>query len=62
MRVYQVRGYPRSHYFVKTFDELLQIMSWSDKNDVGCLHESSTIHGYGFSIKQNFEWFALKWL
>lgn len=31
MEVYQVRGYPRNHYFVKTFDELLQILSWSEK-------------------------------
>jgi hypothetical protein len=62
MRIFQVPGYPRSHYFVKTFDELLQIVSWSNKNNVDMLHESSTIHGYGFSIKQNFEWFALKWL
>lgn len=63
MRVYQVAGYPRTHYFVKTFSELLEIMSWADKNDVRCLHESSSMHGYGFSVKEkNFEWFALKWL
>lgn len=31
MKVYQVRGYPRNHYFVKTFSELLEIMSWSEK-------------------------------
>lgn len=62
MRIFQVPGYPRSHYFVKTFSELLEIASWAYKNNVGLLHESSTIHGYGFSIKQNFEWFALKWL
>ena len=63
MKVYQVAGYPRTHYFVKTFDELLQIMSWMSKNNVGYLHESSTMHGYGFSVREkNFEWFALKWL
>lgn len=63
MRVYQVAGYPRSHYFVKTFSELLEIASWANKNDVKCLHESSGIHGYGFSVgEKNFEWFALKWL
>lgn len=62
MRVYQVAGYPRNHYFVKTFRELLEIMTWSEKNSVKCLHESSTMHGYGFSVSKNFAWFALKWL
>lgn len=60
--VYQVAGYPRNHYFVKTFQEFLDIMSWMRKNDVDYLHESSTMHGYGFSIRKNFDWFALKWL
>lgn len=62
MKVYQVPGYPRNHYFVKTFDELLQILSWMDKNNVDGLHESSSQHGYGFSIRKNFEWFSLAWL
>lgn len=62
MKVYQVRGYPASHYFVETFSELLEIMSWSGKNNVDILHESSSIHGYGFSIRKNFDWFVLKWL
>lgn len=63
MRVYQVAGYPRTHYFVKTFSELLEIMSWANKNNVKCLHESSGPRGYGFSVKEkNFAWFALKWL
>ena len=62
MKVYQVPGYPKNHYFVKDFQELLIIMSWMSKNDVGYLHESSTIHGYGFSVRKNFEWFSLRWL
>lgn len=62
MKVYQVTGYPRNHYFVRTFDELLQILSWMDKNNVDGLHESSSQHGYGFSIRKNFEWFSLAWL
>jgi hypothetical protein len=62
MKVYQVAGYPRSHYFVKDFQEFLDIMGWMMKNDVGYLHESSSIHGYGFSIKSNIEWFKLRWL
>jgi len=62
MKVYQVRGYPDNHYFVKTFDELIQMWSWMQKNNVDALHESSTIHGYGFSVHKNFEWFSLTWL
>lgn len=62
MKVYQVAGYPNNHYFVKDFQELLNIMSWMRKNNVGHLHESSGIHGYGFSVRKNFEWFALRWL
>lgn len=62
MKVYQVAGYPSNHYFVKTFDELLQMLSWMNKNNVDALHESSTIHGYGFSVSKNFEWFSLRWL
>lgn len=61
MTVYQVRGYPGNYYFVKTFNELLELASWSGKNDVYILHESSGIHGYGFSVQTNFEWFVLKW-
>jgi hypothetical protein len=62
IKVFQVRGYPASHYFVETFSELLEIMRWAKKNGVGVLHESSSVHGHGFSVRKNFEWFALKWL
>jgi hypothetical protein len=62
MKVYQVRGYPATHYFVNTFQEFLDIMGWMNNNDVSYLHESSSPHGYGFSIRKNIEWFKLKWL
>lgn len=62
MKVYQVTGYPKNHYFVRDFREFLSMMVWMDKNDVGYLHESSSQHGYGFSVRKNFEWFSLKWL
>ena len=63
MKVYQVVGYPKNHYFVKDFQEFLNIVGWMKQNNVEYLHESSTmIHGVGFSIKKNFEWFSLKWL
>jgi len=62
MKVYQVRGYPSNHYFVKDFQELLNIMGWMKKNNIDYLHESSSQHGYGFSVRKNFEWFSLKWL
>jgi hypothetical protein len=61
MNVYQVAGYPKNYYFVNTFSEFLDIMSWMIQNDVGYLHETSGIHGYGFSIKNNIEWFLLRW-
>jgi hypothetical protein len=61
MKVYQVAGYPTNYYFVNTFSEFLDIMSWMIQNDVGYLHETSSSHGYGFSIKSNIEWFLLKW-
>jgi hypothetical protein len=61
MKVYQVVGYPHSHYFVRTFSELLEIMSWMQKNNVDHLHESSSQHGYGFSVRTNLDWFLLKW-
>lgn len=62
MKVYQVAGYPNNHYFVKTFQEFLDIMAWMMINDIKYLHESSGPSGYGFSVKNNFEWFALRWL
>ena len=62
MRVFQVAGYPRTHYFVGNSHDWHEITHWMSKNDVGYLHESSTIHGYGFSIRKNFEWFSLRWL
>ncbi len=61
MKVYQVVGYPKSHYFVRDFQEFLNIMNWMKKNDVDYLHESSSQHGYGFSIRKNLEWFLLRW-
>jgi len=62
MKVYQVAGYPSSYYFVKDWQEFLDIMSWMIRNNVRFLHEtSSDVHGYGFSVEKNIEWFALKW-
>jgi len=62
MKVYQVTGYPKNHYFVRDFQEFLNIMVWMKNNNVGYLHESSSQHGYGFSVRKNFEWFSLAWL
>lgn len=61
-KVFQVAGYPCNHYFVAKSHEWHEITNWMRKNDVDYLHESSTIHGYGFSIRKNYEWFALKCL
>lgn len=62
MKIYKVAGYPNNHYFVRTPDEWGALTAWMNKNKVGYLHESSSIHGYGFSIRKNFEWFSLRWL
>lgn len=62
MKVYQVAGYPPNYYFVKNFREFLELMDWMIENDVDYIHRSSSQHGYGFSIKKNFSWFALRWL
>jgi transcription antitermination factor NusG len=62
MKVYQVAGYPKNYYFVKNFSEFLDIMSWMIKNDVRFLQKTSSgIHGYGFSVEKNIEWFLLRW-
>ncbi len=61
MKVYQVKGYPSNHYFVRDFQEFLIIIRWMNENNVGYLHESSSQHGYGFSIRKNIEWFMLRW-
>jgi transcription antitermination factor NusG len=62
MKVYQIAGYPKNYYFVKNFSEFLDIMSWMIKNDVKFLQKTSSgIHGYGFSVEKNIEWFLLRW-
>ena len=64
MKVYQVRGYPRYYYFVKTYSELLEIMNWMKINNVKHLHETSSIHGYGFSVLTTgpgYSLFLLRW-
>lgn len=62
IKIYQVYGYPKNHYFVGSTLHWYKLTDWMRKNDVDYLHESSTQHGYGFSIRKNFEWFSLKWL
>ena len=62
MRVYQVAGYPHNHYFVKDTPDWRELTVWMRKNNVDYQHESSSIHGYGFSIRKNFDWFSLRWL
>lgn len=62
VKVFQLAGYPKDHYFVKTTPEWQELTQWMRKNDVDYLHQSSSLHGYGFSVRKNFEWFSLKWL
>ncbi len=62
MKVYQVPGNPKNYYFVKDFQEFLNIMGWMKQNNVEYQHESSSmVHGVGFSVRKNLEWFLLRW-
>jgi hypothetical protein len=62
MKVFQLRGYPQHHYFIKDPGEWYEFCRWCWENNVEYLQESSSLHGIGFSIRKNFDWFALKWL
>ena len=61
MRVYQVIGYPKSHYFVSSAD-WGNITRWMRQNKVDFLQESCGQHGVGFSLYDNADWFLLRWL
>ena len=60
MKVFQLRGYPTSHYFVE-HDDWFNMIKWLNQNKIEWEQESSSVHGIGFTIKNNFEWFTLKW-
>ena len=49
-------------YRVKTFQDWLDICSWMFKNNVEHFLLSSGGNGYVFQVKNNREWFALRWL
>jgi hypothetical protein len=61
MKVYQVIGYPKSHYFVKQ-EEWHEMICWLYQNKIDFLQESCSQHGIGFSLRKNVEWFLLRWL
>lgn len=61
MKVYQVIGYPNSHYFVQHSD-WGEMVSWFYQNEIDWMQESSSMHGVGFRILSKFEWFLLRWV
>lgn len=61
MRVYQVQGYPRNYYFVK-YSDWSTMTQWLSQNGIRYLHESSGMHGIGFSIRSDPTWFLLRWV
>jgi hypothetical protein len=58
-------GSPRGEvYRVKTRHEFHVITKWMCENDVDYLHEFSSQHGYGFSVRPTgpgYLMFRLKW-
>jgi hypothetical protein len=51
-------------YRVKTIPEFHAIIKWMWENDVDYLHEFSSPHGYGFSVRKKgpgYTAFLLKW-
>lgn len=61
MKVYQVIGYPKSHYFVQQTD-WVEMITWLNQNKIDFLQESCSQHGIGFSLRSNAAWFLLRWL
>lgn len=52
-------GYPT--YIVRTFQEWLDIYGWMRENKVEHFLLSSGSNGYIFQVRENKEWFALRW-
>ena len=65
--VYQLRGYPNDHYFVRTSEEWHQMTQWLSEREIDYLQQSSSQHGIGFSIrdyqdrKGHSMWFRTAW-
>jgi hypothetical protein len=55
-------GYGPNCYTVRHLHEWDYIRSWLCMNKIDWWHVSSGPEGYGFQVKDNIEWFNLKWL
>ena len=49
-------------YRVSAFQDWLDIIGWMRKNKVEYFLLSSGSTGYTFQVKENNEWFMLRWL
>jgi hypothetical protein len=49
-------------YRVKSYDDMIEISKWMNKNKVDSFLLSSGVNGYTFQVRKNHEWFALRWL
>jgi hypothetical protein len=52
----------QSVYAVKTYDDFIEISKWMQLNGVDNKLLSSGFNGYIFEVRNNHEWFILKWL
>lgn len=49
-------------YLVKSYDDYMEICHWMYRNKVEHFLLSSGSGGYTFQVRENKEWFTLKWL
>ena len=61
MRIFQHSAYPKDIYFVESFCDWSILTDWMNKNQVEYKHHTTGMLGYGFSLKNNAEWFMLRW-
>ena len=52
----------QSVYRVKTYDDFIEISKWMQLNGVNNSLLSSGLNEYIFEVRDNHEWFILKWL
>jgi hypothetical protein len=49
-------------YRVRSFNDFVEISQWMGQNNVENFLLSSGSTGYTFQVKNNHDWFVLKWL
>lgn len=61
-QVFQVIGYPKHYYFVEKMSDWVEVCKWMKDSKIEYLQVYSGPIGFGFSVHNNLEWFALRWL